>query len=113
MNWTFCPHCETQLDEATGICPACRWDPLEEPAPAPVEVQSSITDRYRGTPYDSAAAMAPIVVQRPTALGLSKARTWLLVGVVTLFAIYGALLGWVTYEESLDPPARPAVGATR
>ena len=27
MN-AYCPECETELDVATGICPACRWDPL-------------------------------------------------------------------------------------
>ena len=31
MDWHFCPHCETQLDAETYICPACRWDPLAPP----------------------------------------------------------------------------------
>ena len=27
MN-AYCPECETELDITTGICPACRWDPM-------------------------------------------------------------------------------------
>ena len=58
-------------------------------------------------------AIAPAAPERRSALGLSKARTWLLVGVVALFGIYGALLGWTIYQESLDRPASPAAGVVR
>ena len=54
MN-AYCPECETELDQEAGICPACRWDPyLVAPKPTKVaKFEGSISDRYRGTPYDS------------------------------------------------------------
>ena len=61
MN-AYCPECETELDVTTGICPACRWDPMsvrpnvaerQEP-----EQELSLTERYRGTQYDISAQAA-------------------------------------------------------
>ena len=54
MN-AYCPECETELDVTTGICPACRWDPMVSrtvvvPRPEP-ESELSLTERYRGTRY--------------------------------------------------------------
>ena len=55
MN-AYCPECETDLDDNTGICPACRWDPRAATdvrtfsATKPPEM--SLTERYRGTAYD-------------------------------------------------------------
>ena len=106
MNWRFCPHCETQLDEATGICPACRWDPLESPAPVPAAPEQSLMERYRGTEYDSQAAVAAnVMVQRRRASGpTAKAKMILLSGVLILFALYGGMWAWVQIRDS-QPPA--------
>ena len=55
MN-AYCPECETELDITTGICPACRWDPM---ATRPVteltreyQRELSLTERYSGTRFD-------------------------------------------------------------
>jgi hypothetical protein len=52
----YCPQCETDLDPATGICPACRWDPYLaatlQPSVAEPQEELSLTERYRGTRYD-------------------------------------------------------------
>lgn len=54
MN-AYCPDCETELDTATGICPACRREPRVSiaPASAPAPLREmSLTERYRGSDYD-------------------------------------------------------------
>src|SRR5688572_18187142 len=45
MN-TYCPECETELDQTTGVCPACRWDPyLIAPKPTKAaKFEGSISD---------------------------------------------------------------------
>lgn len=108
MNWRFCPHCETQLDDETGICPACRWDPLEAPAPAQPEPEPSLMERYRGTEYDTLSAMAPAVAEHRAPGGLTKGRLWLLAGVLVLFGIYGGMIAWMTVRDAMDQPAVPA-----
>lgn len=109
MNWRFCPHCETQLDEATGICPACRWDPLAEPPPAPAATEQSLMERYRGTQYDSQLAMAALMTERRRSAGPTpKAKLALLVGVLVLFGLYG---GMYTYTQLRDAGEKAAPAA--
>jgi hypothetical protein len=114
MNWRFCPHCETQLDDATGICPACRWDPAEVAPPAPAEPEPSLMERYRGTEYDSQAAIAPMMVHRASSGPTTKAKLLLMAGVLTLVGLYGGMLAWGHIKDSIDQPAAPpGIGTTR
>ena len=104
MNWRFCPHCETQLDEGTGICPACRWDPLAEPAPAAPEPERSLVDRYRGTPYDSSRLTAQAVVGEHRRAGAPpKVKLLLIVGVLALFGLYGGMFAYTQLRDSAPP----------
>jgi hypothetical protein len=104
MNWRFCPHCETQLDEATGICPACRWDPLSEPEPAAPEPVLSLSERYRGTPYDSNAATAQLAAEDARPAGVApKAKLLLIVGVLALFGLYGGMFAYIQIRDSAPP----------
>lgn len=84
----YCPECETDLDQATGICPACRWDPviaantLQVQAP---ESEMSLTERYRGTRYD-------ITLQGELSQansGVSKGRAFVVVGLIAGVTLYG------------------------
>ena len=114
MNWRFCPHCETQLDEATGICPACRWDPLEASPAAAAEPVLSLMERYRGTEYDSLTAMAPAMADRRPDGPTVKAKVLILAGVLTLFGLYGGMVAWTTIRDGMDQPVGPAsIGAAR
>jgi hypothetical protein len=108
VDWHFCPHCETQLDAATFICPACRWDPLaptDPKASQDPDAQLSLTERYRGTQY-STAQLAPALVQAP-ASQVSKVRTIVVVGLVLLLGMYGAMLVYTDFQTR--PTDRPAV----
>lgn len=90
MN-AYCPECETELDQATGICPACRWDPLLSAArrsQAPVEPPMSLTERYRGTPYDIQAKAMPKRSDH-----LSRGRLFVVVAMVAAAGLYGLALG--------------------
>ncbi len=108
MDWHFCPHCETQLDAETFICPACRWDPL-----APTEQSSdpeaglSLTERYRGTQYStSGVAAAPAIAQQVPANTTSRMRTFIIVGFVLLLGLYGSMLIYSDFQNR--PTDRPA-----
>jgi hypothetical protein len=106
MNWRFCPHCETQLDEATGICPACRWDPLAEPPPAPAAPEMSLMERYRGTQYDSQVVMATAMTGKRRSAGPTpKAKLALVVGVLVLFGLYGGMYAYTQLRDTDDTPA--------
>ncbi len=110
MNWRFCPHCETQLDEATGICPACRWDPLAEPAPAAPEPELSLMERYRGTPYDSSRLAAQAVAEQRGHAAPPKAKLLLIAGVLALFGLYGGMFAYSQIKDSAPPaPATMSV----
>jgi hypothetical protein len=101
MNWRFCPHCETQLDEATGICPACRWDPLDVPPTAPAGPEVSLMERYRGTEYDSQQAQAAAMARhRRTPGPTPKAKLMLLVGVLVLFGLYGGMYAFSQLDDA-------------
>ncbi len=85
----FCPECETDLDRRTGICPACRWDPLLVPGMLtrrnvrPDDM--SLTERYRGTPYDFSM---PVEMAEGHA-GMSRGRAFVIVGLVASVGLYG------------------------
>jgi hypothetical protein len=90
MN-AFCPACETELDLATGICPACRWDPsvaatVARPAAEP-EREVSLTERYRGTTY---VAMQQAAVD--SHLHVSRGRSFVIVALVAAAGLYGAAM---------------------
>lgn len=89
MN-TYCPECETELDQASGICPACRWDPYVV-APKPTRLpkgEGSISDRYRGTPYDSQWQVAAA----GHGTGVSRARVFVISAMLAVAGFYGVVL---------------------
>lgn len=113
MDWHFCPHCETQLDAVTFICPACRWDPL-----APTEQQDqpdanlSLTERYRGTQYSASPVSTPVLAQQaPAAAQTSRIRTFIIVGFVALLGMYGSMLVYADFQNR--PVDRPATVLNR
>ncbi|CAN5492842.1 hypothetical protein BH24CHL9_BH24CHL9_05810 [soil metagenome] len=91
MN-AFCPECETELDQATGICPACRWDPYSAATRtnATSQTGSSISERYRGTPYD--ASWDGAVVHHSSS-GISRGRVIVIAGLLAVVGFYGIILG--------------------
>jgi hypothetical protein len=90
MN-AYCPECETELDQTTGICPACRWDPyaVATQTAARPEAPTSISERYRGTPYDPSWDGA---VARHSA-GVSRGRVLVIGGLLGVAGFYGIILG--------------------
>ena len=108
VDWHFCPHCETQLDAVTFICPACRWDPLAPPDQAEdPEAGLSLTERYRGTQYSSSTiAAAPAIAQHAPANPTSRVRTFIIVGFVLLLGMYGSMLVYSDFQNrTTDRPA--------
>ncbi len=102
MDWHFCPHCETQLDDATFICPACRWDPLAPPRETPDEPRGSISDRHPGTAW-SPDGGAPSISAHTTTM--SRARTVVILGFVLLLGLYGGILVVSDFQAAQDRPA--------
>ena len=90
MN-AYCPECETDLDQTTGICPACRWDPIISQDPQAVETdqepEMSLTERYRGSEYD--IAMVQAAVGHAPNTGVSRGRAFVVVGLVSGAIMYG------------------------
>jgi predicted ATP-dependent serine protease len=89
MN-AYCPECETELDVTTGICPACRWDPLVARSIAASredEPEMSLTERYRGTNFD-------ITLQQATMEdhSVSRGRAFVLVALVAGVFLYGGVI---------------------
>jgi len=94
MN-AFCPQCETELDQATGICPACRWDPVVVALNAPVVSDGpelSLTERYRGTRYDMTLEQGPM-----SNSGVSRGRTFVVVALVAGAVLYGVVMSTGTF----------------
>lgn len=107
MDWHFCPHCETQLDAETFICPACRWDPLApaEEGAAP-EAALSLTERYRGSQYSSSSAATPALMTQAPVHQTSRVRTFVIVGFVALLGMYGSMLVYSDFQNRpVDHPA--------
>lgn len=90
MN-AYCPDCETELDQATGICPACRWDPMIARTlvtPEAQEPEISLTERYRGTQFDVTLEQASM----HDAAGVSRGRSFVLVALIAGVALYGVVI---------------------
>ena len=89
MN-AYCPECETELDQEAGICPACRWDPyLVAPKPTKVQkLEGSISERYRGTAYDSQWQEA---IASPGA-SVSRGRVFVITAMLAVAGFYGVIL---------------------
>jgi hypothetical protein len=85
VDWHFCPHCETQLDAVTFICPACRWDPLapNEDAEAS-DAALSLTERYRGTQYSTSVPSAPAMAQHLPVISSIRVRSFIVLAFVLL-----------------------------
>lgn len=88
MN-AYCPECETELDVTTGICPACRWDPLTiKPTVAPVEDEGmSLTERYRGTRFDVTTQQAAVEYHRG-----SRGRLFIVMSLAAAIVLYGGAM---------------------
>ena len=106
MDWHFCPHCETQLDAATFICPACRWDPLA-PAQEPGGDQAalSLTERYRGSEYSSSPVAASTLEMRAPTSPTNRVRTIVIVGMVLVLGLYGSMLVFSDFQGHQAPAA--------
>lgn len=95
MN-AYCPECETELDQATGICPACRWNPTAialAAQPQHQEPELSLTERYRGTEYDFTLEQAAIdEAVMSASSGFSRGRAFVLVALVLGIALYGVVI---------------------
>ena len=94
MN-AYCPDCETELDQATGICPACRWDPMVAKTiavPQEKEPEMSLTERYRGTTYDVAMEQLASYERASNSRGRAFILISLAVG-VGLYALVISSLG--------------------
>jgi len=92
MN-AYCPDCETELDQSTGICPACRWDPLlstAQPPVQPAESAMSLTERYRGTEYDLGTQY---VASSAASSGVSRGRAFVVLGLLAAASLYAVGMG--------------------
>jgi hypothetical protein len=91
MN-AYCPECETDLDPSTGICPACRWDPLISTSIRSVRIEQepgmSLTERYRGTAYDFSLQSEMAGSHE----GISRGRAFVIAGLVAAATVYGLML---------------------
>jgi hypothetical protein len=105
MNWHFCPHCETQLDEETFICPACRWDPLAVAPEAEPDSKLSLMERYRGTEYDTASAGGAMALSARNQATIGRTRTIVVVGLVGLLGLYGTMMMYTDFKGHQDRPA--------
>lgn len=89
MN-AYCPECETELDITTGICPACRWDPLVARTVVDqrdTEPEMSLTERYRGAGFD--------VIEQQATLehhSVSRGRAFVLIALVAGVVLYGGVM---------------------
>jgi hypothetical protein len=90
MN-AYCPECETELDITTGICPACRWDPMVvrtvvEPSSEP-DREMSLTERYRGTGFDISTQQAAV-----EGTHVSRGRAFVLLALAAGVVLYGGVM---------------------
>ena len=108
MNWHFCPHCETQLDEETFICPACRWDPLAVAPEAEPDTKLSLMERYRGTEYDTASASSAMALMTRNQATVGRTRSIVVIGLVALIGLYGTMMVYSDYRGHQDHPAAMA-----
>ena len=115
LDWHFCPHCETQLDAETFICPACRWDPLAVSEAVAAPAQGSLMDRYRGTEYDPgdwAPDMNTTTLTMPVSKSANRVRTIVVVAFLAVLGLYGSMLVYTNLDSGQDQPAA-AIGIHR
>lgn len=90
MN-AYCPECETELDITTGICPACRWDPMvartDIEVPSEPEQELSLTERYRGTQFDVSLQQAAV-----EGTHVSRGRAFVLLALAAGVVLYGGVM---------------------
>jgi hypothetical protein len=90
MN-AYCPECETELDITTGICPACRWDPLVARTIATPRFEAdremSLTERYRGTRFDVSSEQAAVDGRH-----VSRGRAFVLMALAAGVFLYGGVM---------------------
>lgn len=91
MN-AYCPLCETDLDPRSGVCPACRWQnaAILSVARPGAAARMTLTERYRGTEWDSSLAGGTVTVPRHG--GIPRGPAMLLVGILALGGVYGAIM---------------------
>jgi hypothetical protein len=56
-----CPECETELNQHTGVCPACSWERSSYVAQVAPDTQDegSYSERYNGTSHAARLMAAP------------------------------------------------------
>jgi len=113
MDRRFCPHCETQLDEATGICPACRWDSLEAPSTAAAGPVTSHAEHARGPEHDRFSAIGNEMVRRLSHGPTTRVKLLMVVGVVAVFDMYGGMDARTQPGMGTHHPAPAVNGAPR
>ncbi len=91
MN-AYCPECETELDITTGICPACRWDPMvartvSRPLSESEAPGLSLTERYRGTRFDVSSEQAAVDGRH-----VSRGRAFVLMALAAGVFLYGGVM---------------------
>jgi hypothetical protein len=83
-----CPDCETQLDQHSGICPACRWDPILSVEPIyGYEPESALAERYDVS--DLVANWSTAAASRSP---ISRSRAVILFGLVSMATLYWVVL---------------------
>lgn len=83
-----CPDCETKLDQHSGICPACRWDPILSFGPLyGAESDENLADRYTSADLD-AGWLTATATRSP----ISRSRAIILMGLVAMATLYGIVL---------------------
>lgn len=80
-----CPECETELDQVSGVCPACRWDTSRVAAPVDSQdaADETYTDRYRGTAHHHQMSFGEANDE-----GTMRARAFLIVAMVGLLGLF-------------------------
>ena len=113
MN-AYCPECETDLDPGTGICPACRWDPLLSPGvrtlknTKPPRCRSRSATAARPTVSPSSRTIFGAPAQ--ASVGVSRGRIFVVAGLVLSVGVYGVALAVMGPFWSIRSggPARPS-----
>ena len=82
-----CPDCETELDQAHGICPACGWDPiLSSIGSEHQEWAVSPSDSDRAKDLEAGWALAAT-----KSAPVSRTRATVIAGLLAMVAGYGVL----------------------
>ena len=90
---SYCPECETELDGASGSCPACFWDSSKMVSPVDTTIveERSFSERYGRRPVDVSLANTDDE-------GMARGRLFLLIAVTALASACGS-----TGPEAVPP----------